>query len=145
MFAIGEVLKSKGHGVPSIPGSATVSALIERFTDTTARCLAVTDGGALIGVVTIRDALTYIGRHPEAALASRVESVMTRDVTSITPETRLDAAAALFAENTFHHLPVVEHGLLVGMVTPADVLSGHVAHLRDEAVFLRDYISGVYA
>ncbi|MDH3397551.1 MAG: CBS domain-containing protein [Acidimicrobiia bacterium] len=144
MYAIREVLEAKAHDVHAAQGSDTLAQLIEQFGNVTTRCLAVTEGDALIGVVTVRDALTYIGRHGEGALAVKVEAVMTRDVTTITPDTRLGAAAALFAENSFHHLPVVENGELVGMVTPADVLTGHLAHVQNETTYLRDYVAGVY-
>jgi Mg/Co/Ni transporter MgtE len=52
--------------------------------------------------------------------------------------------AQIFADSDFNHLPVVDDGVLVGVVTPADVLRTHLGHVQQEAGYLRDYISGVY-
>ena len=142
---IREVLKSQGRAVETVQTSETVADVIGRFTDARIRGLVVTEGGALVGMVTIRDVLTYIGHHGGAALEETIAAVMTRDVTSVTPDTPLDEAAALFAERRFNHLPVLEDGALIGLVTPADVLGRHLEHVRQDAALLLDYISGVYS
>jgi len=142
---IRDVLKAKGRELHTVRASETVADVIRRFTDTRVRCLVVTEGDALVGLVTVRDLLTYIGRHGGGALEARVGLVMTRDVTSVTPDTPLDEAAALLAERRFNHLPVQEDGTLVGLVTPSDVLRQHLKEVREDATSLLDYISGVYS
>jgi CBS domain-containing protein len=122
-----------------------VADVIERFTDAPIRCLVVTEGDALVGLVTIRDVLAYIGKHGDGALEAKVEEVMTRDVTSVTLDASVDDAATLFAERGFNHLPVQEEGKVVGLVTPADVLGRHLEEVREDAAHLIDYISGVYS
>ena len=145
MPTVREVLKAKDRPVETVQPAATVADVIGRFTDAGIRCLVVTEEDDLLGVVTIRDVLTYIGQHGGAALEETVAAVMTRDVTSVTLDTSLDEAAALFAERHFNHLPVLEDGALVGIVTPADVLDRHLEEVREDAVHLLDYISGVYS
>lgn len=144
MLAIREILKGKGREVRTVQGSDSVAEAIEGFSKVKVRALMVTDGAVLIGIVTIRDILNYIARHGASALEAKISAVMTDDVRSVTPDTQLDEAAALFAETGFNHLPVLEEGVLVGVVTPADVLRFHVEDVRGEAGLLRDYIRGVY-
>jgi CBS domain-containing protein len=145
MLKVREVLKAKGHEVQTVHASETLADLVRRFTEDKVRCLVVVEGDELVGMVTIRDALTYIGRHDGVALEdSEIRDVMSGDVKSITPDTSLDEAAALFAEKRFNHLPVQEDGKLVGLVTPVDVLGRHLEDVREDAGLLIEYISGVY-
>jgi predicted transcriptional regulator len=145
MLTVGQVLKSKGGTVETVQATETVANVIRRFTEDRIRCLAVTEGDALVGLVTIRDILTYVGRHGGSALEEEIEAVMTRDITSVTPDTSVSEAGALFAKRRFNHLPIQEDGALVGLVTSADVLGRHLAEVQDDASHLLDYISGVYS
>ena len=145
MLTVGDVLKSKGRAVETVQASETVAEVIGRFEDAGIRCLVVSEGDALVGLVTIRDVLTYIGRHGGKALEAEVAAVMTRDVKSVTPDTTLGDAQDLFAERRFNHLPVQKDGRLVGLVTPSDVLGRHLEEVREDAAHLLDYISGVYS
>ena len=56
----------------------------------------------------------------------------------------VDDAEALFGEKRIQHLPVVDDGALVGLVTPADVLGRHLEDVEETSNLLRDYIAGVY-
>lgn len=144
MIDVRDVLDKRERKTETISGSESVMGSIQRFSGLAARCLMVTEGDRLIGVVSIRDILRHIGEHGAAALEHPVSDVMTRDVTTITPDTRLDAAAKIFADSPFNHLPVLDGDALVGVVTPADVLRTHLGHVQQEAGYLRDYIAGVY-
>lgn len=144
MIDVREVLSKRDSRLETIGRSETVMAAINRFGHGTSRCLMVTEGDALVGVVSIRDVVRHIDAHGADALAKEVSAVMTRDVTTVDPEARLEAVAQVFADSDFNHLPVVDDGVLVGVVTPADVLRTHLGHVQQEAGYLRDYISGVY-
>ena len=143
-MTIGELLRTKGHAVHTVQASERVSDVLKHFASSKIRCLAVTDGTALSGMLTIRDVVAHIDREGAAALDRTVEQAMTKDVISITPDTSLDEAEAIFTEQRFHHLPVEEDGILVGLVTPSDVLGRHLEDVQETSVLLRDYCSGVY-
>ncbi len=141
---IQEVLASKGRVVHTVSPSERVEDVLGRFAESGIRCLAVTRDEALVGLITIRDVVAYIDRGGAAALEGTVGDAMVRDVTTVTPETTLEEAEAVFERSQFHHLPVVEAGALVGVVTPADVLGRHVEELEEVSTLMRDYCSGVY-
>lgn len=144
MIDIGDVLKNRDRKLETIGTTESIMDAIQRFGGLAARLLVVTEGDRLVGVVSVRDLLRHIGEHGAEALEQAVSEAMTREVTTVTPDTRLDAAAKLFADSPFNHLPVLDGDAVVGVVTPADVLRTHLGHVQDEAGYLRDYIAGVY-
>lgn len=143
MIAVRDVLR-EDHRLETIEATEPLTVAISRFGGIRARCLLVTEGDALVGVVSIRDILRHIAEHGADALEQDVAAAMTSAPTTITPDDRLGAVAELFAKSSFNHLPVVDDGVLVGVVTPADVLRTHLDNVKEEAGYLRDYVSGVY-
>ena len=141
---IRDVLRTKGDQVHTVETSEKVSDVLGRFADSKIRCLVVTEGTALKGLLTIRDIVAHIDREGAAALAGTVEGAMTADVVTIAPEASVEEAEAIFTERRFHHLPVEEDGALVGLVTPSDVLTRHLEDVQETSVLLRDYCSGAY-
>ena len=141
---IRDVLARKGSEVHAVQAHETVSDVLSRFAQSKIRCLAVVDSGALIGILTIRDVVSYLDAHGAAGLSASVGDAMTRDVVTVAPDTSLDDAEEIFAERRFQHLPVVDDGKLVGLVTPADVLGRHLQDVQETSDLLRDYIAGVY-
>ena len=141
---IREVLRTKGDEVHTVEPSEKVSEVLGRFSDSKIRCLAVTEGMALRGLLTIRDVVAYIDREGAAALDGTVGKAMCKDVISVSPDTSVEEAEAIFTEKRFHHLPVEDDGSLVGLVTPSDVLARHLEDVEETSVLLRDYCSGVY-
>lgn len=139
-----EVLRIKGGDVHTVEPSQTVADAVRRLVKSKIRSLVVTDGPRVVGVLTIRDILVQLDQRGGAALQEQVRDAMTADVIGVAPETTLDEAEALFAQKPFHHLPVVEDGRLVGLITPADVLLRHLRHVQDTNERLVDYISGGY-
>ncbi|MFK7695268.1 CBS domain-containing protein [Paenibacillus sp. HJGM_3] len=80
----------------------------------------VVEGDKLIGVVTDRD-LVIRGYAEKHSGSTAVKEVMSTDITTITPETSVDEAAKLMAQNKIRRLPVVDNGKLVGVVAIADL------------------------
>ena len=99
------------------------------------RHLPVVDGSRLVGIVTDRDikratpsVLSGVGReeYDRVLATTKVERLMTREPITVTPKSRLKAAIEIFIERRVGALPVVEDGLLVGILTDVDIL--RVAH-----------------
>jgi CBS domain-containing protein len=83
--------------------------------------LVLDDDGRFQGIITERDLLRSVAasRHPDQG---RVESWMTADAITIGPQTTRDEAAAIMQERNFRHLPVIEDGKLVGMLSIRNLL-----------------------
>jgi CBS domain-containing protein len=97
-----------------------------------------------VGVLTIRDTLLHLDRHGGEALGQAVRESMTKDVLFLTPESTLDEADEFFTEKGINHLPVLDDGRLVGLVTRVDILSSRVVDVEDFNAHMQKYISGSY-
>ena len=139
---IRDVLQKKGPQVHKIDAAERFSGAIQRFGRSKIRCLLVTEGPRVVGILTIRDALLHLDREGASALEQEVRAAMTRDVLSVTPETTLDEAHELFVGKSINHLPVLEGGALVGLVTRVDVLTSRAVDAEDFNARLLEYVSG---
>ncbi len=105
--------------------------------------MVVTQDKQVVGVLTLHDVLRVL--HATGTLDAPVRQAMSTDIVSATPETPLHEVQDLIAARKINHVPVLQDGELVGVVTLADVLR---THLHDEAQLsaeLRRYISGPFA
>ncbi len=141
---IREVLRTKGHDLHTVQASDKLSDVLGAFTDAKIRCLVVSEGSSLRGLLTLRDVVSAIDRGGASALDESVQHAMTRDVVSITPDTTVDEAEAIFSEKRFNHLPVEEDGVLVGLVTPPDVLARHLGEAQEATELMHAYCSGTF-
>lgn len=95
--------------------------------------IAVCDGqGALQGVLSERDIIRAIGEHNDAALAMKAEAVMTKDAQSCKPEDDPMNVIEAMCKGKFRHMPVVDDGKLVGIVSSKDIFCHLSSHLSPE-------------
>jgi CBS domain-containing protein len=105
----------------------------------------VIDNGKLVGIFTERDVLRRVvgaGVDPRRALVS---DVMTTGVISITPEATVEETMVLFTEKRCRHLPVLEHGQLVGTISIGDITRWMADSHRAEAEHLKNYITSGFS
>ncbi len=137
------ILKTKGHHVATVAPEAAVSDAVRRLHDLGIGALVVSvDGARLDGIVSERDIVRALADHGVATLDMRVAELMTRRVVTCTPK---DTIADLMAEMTrrrIRHLPVVEQGRLVGLVSIGDVVKNRLEEMEFETTSLRQFIAG---
>lgn len=136
-----DVLERKGRAVETIQASESLAEAIRRFRRSKIRALVVTDQDRMIGMLTIRDVLAQIDRKGAAALEQGVREAMTSEIVSIEPHHTLEHVHQVFASRGINHLPVLEEGLLIGIVTPVDVLMRNVKDLDHQRELLHAYIT----
>jgi len=97
----------------------------------------VSSKGALDGIITERDVLMRVVATEKAPSTTKVSDVMTSPVIAVNTETHLDAVRTLMREKHIRHVPVVEDGQLIGMISIGDlnrvdarVLAEHIEHLE---------------
>ena len=98
------------------------------------------DEARLAGIVSERDVVKAIAAKGEAALTLTAQDIMTRTVITAAPHTPLNEALAIMDEGYFRHLPVVENGALVGIISVRDVVRAHMQHQALEVDSLKDYV-----
>ena len=91
----------------------------------------------LIGIVSERDVVKAVAEHGAAALKRTAEDPMTRDVVTVAPETPVDRAMEMMDAGYFRHLPVVQGGALVGIVSIRDLVKHRTMQQQREMERLR--------
>jgi len=139
MRQIGEIIE--GHPLFHVPSTASVRDVARTMSERNIGAIAVLDSGKLVGIFSERDVLTRIvaeGRNPDD---TRVESVMTRDIIVAAPADDINDALQKMHECNCRHLPVVQGGNLVGMISIRDLLKVDDDANRAKATFLRELVT----
>jgi len=137
------ILKAKGRQVVTIAPDAAVSDAVQLLRRMGIGALVVsTDAKRPDGILSERDIVHALADRGTEALELRVSDLMTRRVVTCAPG---DTIAELMAEMTrsrIRHLPVVEHGRLVGLVSIGDVVKNRLEEMEFETTSLRQFIAG---
>jgi CBS domain-containing protein len=107
--------------VKTIEPSATMADAAKKMKKNRIGCLVVVDGNRPVGMITERD-LAFKVIAEEKSLQTRVEEVMSRDLKTIDKERTLKDAAKIMAAHLIRRLPVVEEGVLIGILTLDDII-----------------------
>jgi CBS domain-containing protein len=138
-MSIAEILHHKGRQVTTVRSTDTVEAALGKLYAERIGALVVLDRwGKLVGMFSERDVIHALAQHGAAALNFEVHELMTPDVTTCTPEDRGDAVMGVMTAHRVRHLPVMEKGQLVGLVSMGDLVKSRLQEKVQEAAVLRD-------
>ena len=141
-MTVARILAEKGREVFTTQPHRTLKEAIEMLAAKGVGAAVVTDASmAVLGILSERDVVRAIGRHGAAALDEQVSRHMTPKVTTVTRDTTIDQMMETMTEGRFRHLPVVEDGRLIGIVSIGDVVKRHVSAIDNERQALREYIT----
>ena len=141
MTHVTEILAEKGRGVLKIDADASVLEAVERMVEENVGSLLVTEGDDVTGIVTERDYLRRVAVEGRTDQETSVQEIMSSPLIVVTPQTSIDECMALMTNKRIRHLPVVEAGELVGIVSIGDVVKFHSRQQNYEIQFLHDYIA----
>ncbi len=142
---ISDILRFKGSDVVTIAPSDTVNALLASLAEHNVGALLVSDGGPggeLKGIVSERDVVRRFAEHGAGLLELPVEKIMTSIVVTCTSKDTVDSVGEMMTERRVRHLPVVDDGRLVGIISIGDVVSSRIRQLEKDRGQLEQYISG---
>jgi CBS domain-containing protein len=138
---IADILVSKGRTVHSVLPWATVAQVVDRLGELHIGALLVVDAdGAIRGIVSERDIVRALGRHRADLLTMPVTDVLTSQVRTCAPDETVAVAMARMTAGRFRHLPVLDGGRLVGMVSIGDLVKNRVKEMELETGVLRDVV-----
>ena len=101
--------------------AATVAEAAQAMRDMNVGSIPLVDGDQLVGVITDRDIVIHIVAEGLDAQTERIESFMTREMVTATPDTSVEEASQIMAREQIRRLPVVEDGRLVGYLAIGDL------------------------
>jgi CBS domain-containing protein len=137
-----EILTKKGRDVATISQGRTVGDGVRLLRERAIGALVVTGpSGPLVGIFSERDVVRVLGAHGTAALEMTIADVMSTNVTTCGEATTVDSLMALMTERRIRHVPVIEEGTLVGMISIGDVVKWRVDELESEKRDLIEYVS----
>ena len=137
------IVSVNGADVATVRPDATIADAAKLLKERNIGALVVTtEDGRLAGILSERDLVRGLPEHGADLLALKVKDRMTAEVTTCTPDDRVDDIMKLMTDGRFRHLPVVEEGKLAGIVSIGDVVKSRLEELESEATTLREYIAG---
>ena len=136
---IADILRRKGGHLITVRPDDTVAMAVGVMTAKGIGALLVCElGGQFLGLLSERDVVQAIARQRDNVATLRVDDVMTRDVVVCTPADSVKHMMAVITNRRARHVPVLEDGQLVGIVSVGDVLKSRLDEAVEEANVLRD-------
>ena len=136
---IADVLQHKSRVVHSVMPWLTVGEVVEQLGRFGIGAVLVCDeSGGLRGIVSERDVVRALGRHGTAVLPMPLTEIMTQHVETTTLEESVSRAMARMTAVRYRHLPVVENGRIIGVVSIGDLVKNRVREMELEVGILRD-------
>lgn len=141
---IHEILAHKGRDVVTVERSTTVFDTIAMMVARRVGSVLVVDGDTLLGIFTERDYMSRIVLQFRTSRTTSVGEAMTTRVHCVSPRNTVDEAMTLMTTHRTRHLPVVDDGCLVGLVSIGDCVERVTRDARAQVESLERYISGSY-
>ena len=136
------ILSRKGGDVVTIAPTANLTAAVQLLAARRIGAIIVTGpDNRVAGILSERDIVRTLSERGPAALDENVGTVMTRKVTTCTEADTIASIMERMTEGKFRHLPVVDQGRLVGVISIGDVVKYRIEEVVHDADALREYIA----
>ncbi|MEO5972945.1 MAG: CBS domain-containing protein [Sphingomicrobium sp.] len=139
---IGAILEGKGSEVATIAAEASVRDAVALLGERRIGALPVVDGASVNGIMSERDVIYCLREHGPDVLGWPVARVMSAPAITVERATPILAALALMTQRRIRHLPVVEGGAIIGIVSIGDLVKYRMDRIEAEAEAMRAYIQG---
>lgn len=142
MNTIRQLLDGKGYDVWSTSPEASVYDALLLLAEKNVGALLVLEDGELAGIVSERDYARKVVLQGKASMQTPVREIMTAELFTVDPQSTVEEAMALMSEKRIRHLPVVEGGDLVGLISIGDLVKSIIANQAFMIDQLENYIAG---
>jgi CBS domain-containing protein len=143
MKKVRNILQAKGNMIFSVEPSVTVYSAIELMSQRNIGGLLITDGaGTLVGIFTERDYARKLILKGKSSKETLIGELMTKNPITVSMDNTVEDCMQLMTDKKFRHLPVVEAGKLVGMISIGDVVRFIIEEQKGIIEDLEHYIAG---
>src|SRR3954469_22970518 len=132
------ILDSKGHQIESVEPEAKLSAAIKVLSERKIGAVLVMSKGRIEGILSERDIVRVLGERGAKVLDEPVSGVMTRKVVSCRQADTVASIMEMMTSGKFRHLPVVEDGAVVGLISIGDIVKWRVREFESEQEALQN-------
>ena len=142
MQQVKHLLAAKGTAVFAVAPEAPVYEAIQQMAEKNVGALAVIRGSELVGIVSERDYARKVILKDRSSRDSPVADIMTASVVTVAPDASVDECMRLCTDGRLRHLPVLEGGRVVGMVSIGDLVKATISEQKETINQLESYIVG---
>ena len=139
-MTVRSILDSKGHQVLSVEPDAKLAAAVKILGEKKIGAVLAMSQGRIEGILSERDIVRVLSERGAGVLEEPVSAVMTRKVISCKPSDTVGAIMEMMTSGKFRHLPVVDDGRVVGLISIGDIVKWRVQEYENEQEALRQYI-----
>jgi CBS domain-containing protein len=139
-MTVRSILNTKGHQIMSVEPDANMTAAIKLLGEKKIGAVLVMSQSRLEGILSERDIVRVLGERGAGALDEPVSNVMTRKVVTCKETDTVAELMEMMTTGKFRHLPVVDNGKVVGLISIGDIVKRRVQEYETEQEALRDYI-----
>ena len=141
---VGSILDRKGRNLWSIAAKATVYEAIALMAEKNVGALPVMDGPTMLGMISERDYTRKVILHGRVSRETPVADIMTRDVITVVPGDSVEDCLEIMTKNHVRHLPVIEDGRMVGLVSIGDLVNWIILAQSSKIDDLQRFVTGAY-
>ena len=142
-MTVAAILKHKGHEVITTHSGATVAEAATLLADHKIGAIVIVDDrNHVAGILSERDIVDCLARNGASTLTMAAGHLMTQDVHAAYPRMTVDEAMRIITTHRVRHLPVLDNGEIIGLVSIGDVVKAIITRQETEVVGLRAYIAG---
>jgi len=139
-MTVRSILDAKGHQIVSVEPGAKLAAAIKLLGERKIGAVLVMDQDRMEGILSERDIVRVLDQRGAAVLDEPVSAVMTKKVVSCRETDTVSGIMEMMTTGKFRHLPVLEGGKVVGLISIGDIVKRRVQEYEHEQEALRDYI-----
>lgn len=143
-ITVRSVLKVKGGAVWSVRPEASVFDALKLMAEKEVGAVVVVSGAELVGVFSERDYARKLVLQGKSSRDTRVAEVMSREIVTVGPEQTVQECMRIMTHKRIRHLPVLEGGTLVGVVSIGDLVNSIISAQAETIQQLSGYIAGKY-
>ncbi|MDE1148546.1 MAG: CBS domain-containing protein [Azospirillaceae bacterium] len=137
------ILKHKDSTIVSVRPEDTIETVVALLAaHRIGAVLALDPAGAVAGIISERDIVRGLATHGPHVLNQSVSDLMTRKVVSCSPHDSVSSIMTRMTEGRFRHMPVMENGRLLGLISIGDVVKHRIAEATSEVESMRVYVAG---
>ena len=141
MATVRQILEGKGNQVWTVTADISVYEALRLMGEKEIGALAVLEGGALVGMLSERDYARKVVLKGKTSRETLVGAIMTAPVHAVRPDQSVEECMALMTEKRVRHLPVLENGKLIGMISQGDLVKFIIEDQRFIIGQLESYIA----
>lgn len=139
-MTVRSILNTKGHQIMSVEPDAKLAAAVKLLGEMKIGAVLVMNQGRLEGILSERDIVRVLGERGAGVLEEPVSEVMTRKVVTCKETDTVAELMEIMTTGKFRHLPVIDNGEVVGLISIGDIVKRRVQEYESEQEALRDYI-----